>query len=254
MKNWGLYPVTQQYVKRPNGYALLDLYFPQIKFGIEVNENYHGNIIEQDKMRMEDIFASIPEIHLETIKEDTYDTVRKSIDHISNLIKNEVDKYGPFEWKNDWKEQEYTEKLSQARKKGKLHVSDSIGFKRIQITNDIFHMNFTEGYLQRGKSFFKKTNTEYIWIPHLTPQKDWENKITDDWETITEKYKGSKEKPFRENSSEFDKTINRYTFARYRDALGVISYRFIGVFKFSDYDKDTCTRTYKRVNLEFELL
>jgi hypothetical protein len=36
----GLYPVTQQYVKRPNGYALIDLYFPQIIFAIEVKEKF----------------------------------------------------------------------------------------------------------------------------------------------------------------------------------------------------------------------
>jgi hypothetical protein len=33
----------------------------------------------------------------------------------------------------------------------KLLSSDDIGFKRIQVTNDIFGLNFSEGYLQWGK-------------------------------------------------------------------------------------------------------
>lgn len=33
-------PVTQQYVRRPNGYALIDLYFPQINYGVECDEAY----------------------------------------------------------------------------------------------------------------------------------------------------------------------------------------------------------------------
>ena len=43
MNNPGLVPVTQQYVKGNEGeYYFIDLYFPQLKIGIECDEGYHG--------------------------------------------------------------------------------------------------------------------------------------------------------------------------------------------------------------------
>ena len=42
-------PVTQQYIKRSHGhYALVDLYFPQLRVGIECDEPYHRRQWEKD--------------------------------------------------------------------------------------------------------------------------------------------------------------------------------------------------------------
>jgi hypothetical protein len=243
----GLYPVTQQYVKRPNGYALIDLYFPQIKFAIEVDEQpYHDNNIEADKMRMEDIFSSIPEIYIERIREEDYKSVKKQIEKTVNKIERKVKKLGLLTWEENWKEKEYINKLALIKKRGKLFVDDFIEFKRIQVTNDIFNLGFTEGYLQYGKSFFKLSDNERIWFPHLTPHKDFENTVSDDWTLIKEKYIGKEKRELTE-----DKFI-RYTFAKYKDSLGDISYRFIGVFKSKGYSNNT--RNYKRISTEVDLL
>lgn len=66
--NPDLIPITQQYVKNPNysetnkkKYYLLDLYFPQIKYGIEVDKSHHlaeENII-LDEIRAEDVLSAI---------------------------------------------------------------------------------------------------------------------------------------------------------------------------------------------------
>ena len=243
----GLYPVTQQYVKRPNGYALIDLYFPQIQFAIEADElPYHDNNIEADRMRMEDIFSSIPEIHIERIREEDYESVKKQIENTVHKIERKVKESGSFTWEENWKEKEYDDKFSIIKERGKLCVSDLIGFKRIQVTNDIFNLGYTEGYLQFGKSYFKIPDNKAIWFPHLTPQKDWENTISDDWTLIKEKYIGKeKRKP------EEDDKLYKYTFAKYRDSLGETSYRFIGVFKSQDYSDNI--RTYKRAAAEIDL-
>jgi very-short-patch-repair endonuclease len=43
---------TQQYVRRRDcGYALVDIYFPQIKLGLEVDEPYHANQSDADRER-----------------------------------------------------------------------------------------------------------------------------------------------------------------------------------------------------------
>ena len=47
--------VTQQYIKRPNGRALTDMFFPQLKIHIEVDEGHHKNQIDWDRLRQADI-------------------------------------------------------------------------------------------------------------------------------------------------------------------------------------------------------
>ncbi len=43
--------VTQQYVKRPDGFALAELYVPQINLFIEVDEGQHRKTITADEIR-----------------------------------------------------------------------------------------------------------------------------------------------------------------------------------------------------------
>lgn len=248
VENLGLYPVTQQYVKRPNGYALIDLYFPQINFAIEVDElPYHDNNILSDNMRMEDIFSSIPDINIERIREEDYESVKNQIEKIVRIIEQRVGDTGRLTWEENWKEREHEEKFLSIKKRGKLLVSDTIGFSRVKVMNDIFNMGLSEGYLKFGKSFFKKSDTERIWFPHLTPQKDWENWVSDNWEFIYEKYIGKRNIKVDDVTDE----LLRYTFAKYKDPLGEISYRFIGVFKNENYNNNI--RTYKRVSTELQL-
>ena len=62
--NPDLMPVTQQYVRNPNDsrkYYLLDLYFPQINFGVEIDEGQHMSEEHQasDKVREEAIKNAI---------------------------------------------------------------------------------------------------------------------------------------------------------------------------------------------------
>jgi hypothetical protein len=244
----GLYPVTQQYVKRPNGYALIDLYFPQIQFAIEIDEQAHEKNIPADKMRMEDIFSSIPEINIERIREDDYESVKKQIENTVIKIENKVKKIGKLNWAETWNEDEYKEKLLLIKERGKLLVSDLIGFKRVQVTNDIFNKGYSEGYLQWGKSFFNLSENEFIWFPHLTKQKDWENTISDDWTIINEKYIG---KGKREKNNIIDNAL-RYTFAKCKDIFGETSYRFIGIFTLQDYSSDI-VYIYKRIATEIVL-
>ena len=72
-----LRPVTQQYVKgHDNEYYLIDLYFPQINIGVEVDEAFHKNNVESDLKReltIEEKLSSIREeslFELKTISED----------------------------------------------------------------------------------------------------------------------------------------------------------------------------------------
>jgi very-short-patch-repair endonuclease len=242
VEDFGLYPITQQYIKRANGYALIDLYFPQINFAIEVDEFAHEKNKLLDKLRMEEIFGSIKGIKSERIKEGNYDSVRRQIDSVVNKINKKVKQLGPFKWEENWQEIEYKEKFEKIKNRKKLLSSDIIGFERVQVTNDIFGMNLTKGYLQYGKSFFTISANERLWFPHLTPNKNWENTVSDDWNIIYQKYIGNDVEIIKMiKMGEADQKIEDYkiyTFAKYKNTLGEISYRFIGVFKVKEKNKE----------------
>jgi hypothetical protein len=255
VEDFGLYPVTQQYVKRLNGYALIDLYFPQINFAIEVDEFAHEKNKILDRKRMDEIFSSIGGIESERITEGNYDYVKNQIDTVVNKIKEKVGQLEPFKWEENWQEIEYKEKFEKIKKRKKLLTSDMIGFERVQVTNDIFNLNYSKGYLQYGKSFFVISDSERLWFPHLTPNKNWNNTVSDDWNTIYEKYIGDdieiiKTIKDEEATQKIDNFI-RYAFAKYKNSLGETSYRFIGVFK--SKRKSNSTNIYERISDEVNI-
>src|SRR5690554_7668825 len=59
VNNYELKPVTQQYVNCGDKWYLIDMFFPQINLGIEVDESFHDNQIEQDKIRSDQIVAAM---------------------------------------------------------------------------------------------------------------------------------------------------------------------------------------------------
>jgi hypothetical protein len=255
VEEFRLYPVTQQYVKRKHSYALMDLYFPQINFAVEIDEAPDLDpikVIEADKLRMEEIFSAVDGIVIERIREEDYDSVKKQINGVVKKIEEKVQKSGPFSWKENWQEEDHKEKFRKIKDRKKLRTSDLIGFKRIEVTNDIFGRNFTEGYLQWGRSFFFLPPNEAIWFSHLPRNKNWENTVPNDWAFIREKYIGSDEKkPKLKPEKEHNKDVKRYTFARYKNALGEVSYRFIGVFVFKE--KAGPAFLYERISEEMSL-
>jgi len=251
IEEYGLYPVTQQYVKRKNGYALIDLYFPQIKFAIEVDEFSHEKNEILDKIRMDEIFSSVDGIESERIKEGNYTYVKEQINTVVNKIIEKVKQSGPFKWEETWQEAEYKETFDKIRERKKLLCSDVIGFTKIQVTNDIFKKNWSNGYFSFGKSYFELTQNERLWFPHLTPNKKWKNYVSDDWSVIYEEnLENRTERQIL--GDDHNQNIKRYTFAKYKNAFGETSYRFIGVFKFREIEN--ITYIYEKISDELELV
>lgn len=63
--------MTQQYVNRPDGHALTDMYFPQLQLHIEIDEPFHKKQKKLDINRESDIIqATNHEIHRIKITED----------------------------------------------------------------------------------------------------------------------------------------------------------------------------------------
>ena len=87
--------VTQQHVNRPTGRALTDLFFPQMKLHIEVDEAHHKNTKnkEADIVREADIINATghkPVEHIDVTK--TLEVINTRIDQIVSMIKKEKEK------------------------------------------------------------------------------------------------------------------------------------------------------------------
>ena len=270
-----LMPVTQQYVRNPNDsrrYYLLDLYFPQINFGVEIDERQHCNQTNKllDDVRDEDIKSAI-ECEEERIaifvkatdgewRKRSYTEICADIDRIVAKIKARINAInGGIIWITN------EEKIKHVVQKGVFDVADGVTYRTIA---DIY--NICGGSRRTGKSVgnmqraFLKLNSKYhLWVPTLSMKDDegvgfshkYRNHLNE-YRTIIKEH--SIDLRFSEAKS--CKTPNgckscvacnvhstyRVVFLRARDIFGKPSIKFIGVFKLHRYI-DAHTREFKRV-------
>jgi len=220
--------------------------------------------IKKEEISKDKIYSSVDDkiIEYKRIKEGeridgknhyfNYNNVKQQIDDVVKVIKEKVNMFGPFKWEENWQETEYKETFNKIKDRKKLLCSDLIGFRRVQVTNDIFHKNWSKGYLQFGKSFFEISQNSYLWFPHLTPNKEWRNTVEDDWNIIREQYIGNDVEIIKSEAvPKRVENLKRYTFAKYKNTLGEISYRFIGVFKFKKRSRSN--NFYEKISDEITL-
>ena len=248
-----LKPVTQQYVLRSDGKrALIDLYFPQLNYGVECDEEYHLGNQENDLIReitMEEMLSAIKETEdfiLQRIP--AYESI-ESIDKRINEIVEEINELTKERKINPWVYDE--DFIGIALRKGMISVDDNFFFERIV---DICKC-FGRDYKGMQQSYFNIGNGYHIWCPKLSVKssfgpksvaKGWINILSDDWEYI------------HESNENLEKLIvagneKRITFAKSKDVLGRNVYRFIGVFSYSQKLSKNDKIVYKRVAKEIAL-
>lgn len=277
-----LMPVTQQYVKNPNdsrGYYLLDLYFPQINFGVEIDEGHHCNEMNQlkDEEREEAIKCAI-ECEEERIaiyaqnadgcwRKRSYNEICADIDKIVIKIKAIIAaKSGGLKWHTN------EEKIEEIKQRGIFDIEDDVNYPTI---TEIY--NICGGSRRNGKpvdslqrAYLKLNNKYHLWVPTLAikteegkydSKHDYHNLLNEDKTIITER---SLEKPFGEskhcttpqacNNCKKCKAPSTYrvVFLRARDMFGKPSIRFIGVFKLRRYI-NASTREFERIETKVNI-
>lgn len=245
LDNMELKPVSQQYVKRNNGkHALMDLYFPQLQIAIEVDEAYHQNNQESDKLRMDDIIAAVNEdsnsefICLRIDASQSISSIHAQINEIVSIIQEKASSK-QLKWLT------YEEELNQIKQQEYLSIYDDVSFKEItDIANNIFGKTY-KGFQRSG---FRVTETLWVWCPKLSVTIDgdaksaargWINFLSDDWSYIDESQENQTENQrIALIEKDFNLKKERAVFAHYKDNLGVNRYRFVGVFKSSGLSPD----------------
>lgn len=241
--------VTQQFVTRPSGKALTDMYFPQLEIHIEVDEGHHKKQIEVDKLREADIINATGHTIFRIDVTKDIDNVNKKIREIITFIKNKIESSADFKpWNLD------AEQSSQTYiQRGYIDLKDDVAFKKSVDAANCFGCNY-KGFQRGGAKHPIEPNT-IIWFPKLYENKDWNNQISDDEQIITQMSE-IPEKAQEHIDRVFEKQqFTRIVFPRVKSPLGDIMYRFKGKYQLdlvaTSYEKGfvwrrvaTCVRTY----------
>lgn len=219
--------LTQQYVNRPEGYALTDMYFPQINLHIEIDEPFHNKQIELDIDRETDIIQATDHQIWRIKITDDLDSINRQIEKLVNEIKVKIE---ILEKNKNWESWDLNKEFdpNYYRKKGFLDVQDNPAFRRIVDACNCLGQNYKS--VQRAWFKSKVYPNHHLWFPKFYENEEWDNQISKDGKIITEKckYPDIYEDWFNGVTSKF---VKRITFPRSVDNLGFRLYRFAGIFE-----------------------
>lgn len=224
----------QQYVRRKDGnYALADLYLPQFKISVEVNEPAHYYNMAEDLKRRSEVSAH----GLKVLNIDCYNVINgKSVecsleelnyrtDQVVLEIRTELEKRIASNSFIPWTMQDI---VTVIKNRGVLRVEDYISINTIDEIAEIFGAKLKHrGYLRAGGADIPNKTGWTAWWPN-TKNPVWTN-IVNPEETEIREFKNDGGSKFLEDNMNQD--IKKVTFIKDRDWLGNESYRFIGVFE-----------------------
>lgn len=230
LNNFDIKIVTQQYVVRPEGRALTDLFFPQLSIHIEVDEEYHKSNIQDDKIREADIVNATNHTILRIDMSKSFEEINKKIDNIIQALQTKINELKENNLFIKWDiESEFNPQTYINR--GYIDINDNVAFKTIKDACNCFGHNYT-GYQKAGASHPDKDIL--LWFPKLFPNGEWINKISNDEEIITERNEDD-EKEKIHLASIIQKKNNekhkRIVFAKVKGNLGDTLYRFRGQYE-----------------------
>lgn len=258
---------TQQYVKDSEGNTrYIDMYFPQIKFAIEVDEWYHSGDGQclRDGARAEairtaildstiaDSFSVITFKRVKIFNDDggakSIEQLNRSIDQVVSEIKLALDNLGqPIRWDYD-----EDSKMANILKRGYLMRGDNLTTMK-----NIIHV-FGKDLRGWRKSTYP-INGVTIWSPTLSfngsDRNGWINTINEDLSIVYESGTGKDGKGKNPGDAQWDldHATKRVVFLKYKDALGNKYRRFLGVYMCGGYDNEKNAEIWKLTSDKYVL-
>ena len=269
VNDYRLVPVTQQYVTDGKGNRyFIDLYFPQLKIGIECDEGYHASkdqkILDADReMTISDVLEQINAgeyIALHVDVTQPWEMVESQInDHVAT-IKAKIEE---LKIENAW--MQFDPDLEEYFKnRTYITVADNITFpSNKEVYNIILGQNYSY-HLMHGGEPFKKLYTEYgyeegtfPWFPKLTlnkpTNKGYYNLLSKDGNEIYEYIDDPAQNMQRKAEGRYIGK-KRVVFSQVKDPItNVLGYRFVGFFIGDHYDENGMI-TYKRIDDKFKII
>ena len=219
--------VVQQYIRRTQDkYALADLYIPQLGIFVEINEPFHKNNIEIDRIRNEEISQVTHSkpivIDCDNSIEEIHSQIFEVVHQIKQAIIDRGERFIPWDGGS-------TLTVEYHRKKGYLKVDESEYVRTIDEAFAIFGAKAKHrGFLRvAGASVPDKPN-EIVWCPN-SGHRIWCNELSDDLEI--REYNRNEQSRSEHVKRYLSSSQKRVTFFREEDELGFRFYRFVGVFE-----------------------
>lgn len=268
-----LEPVTQQYVKRPKGYALLDLFFPALDASVECDEKHHLSQEAEDRQRTQDIIEgskldplrAIAAVSLESFKEyrvvcatipesgtePTFNPIEK-IDAQIEKVANAIAGLWERRKRPEWDPRPAGEKFRDA---GIIRVADRWVFRTHEEVLSAFgfprpkDQNSTKR-IRDGLEICFMTLTR----PNVRTE-SWNNVLSDDGTTIEELaprtgISDRAERGWRAAVADPTRRLHRIVFGKASNAFGIHGYVFLGEFEATEarFDLPRPSLVWKRVS------
>ncbi len=243
---------TQQLVVAEEKRFHLDLYFPQFKIAVEVDESYHSaeNQVAKDKER-EMAVIDAANVRFERIDASgkSFGDVCRRVDEVVCLLKEKKKvltgqgNFVPLGIK-------YDSTYWGARKV--LTVSDDARFRtHVDVANTIFGCDYLghQKALIRLKERGNGENAEFVWFPKLYQNDDWDNKLALNGTKIVQTKPTDGKYGSRRNVEIGDKLV---VFAHHKDEFGQIYYAFKGVFELQSRKENKSTYVRRFDELRFD--
>lgn len=235
LDNYDIKMAPQQYVSRDlNEYALTDIYFPQISFHVEVNEPAHYESeerINRDLKRQQEIEKNTGhQVFVIDCREDIigiHSQVDELITKINSAVKNQIstEEFKPWRPENEHNPHYW-------KSKGCISISDEVLFYTIEDICLLFDADYKQtkrGFLRKGAIKNPKNTNQTIWWPSERPISGWLNNFNEIEGTITETHSNPKKKS-KNFHYHFNYTFIRIVFYHYKDILGLVNYKYVGVY------------------------
>ncbi|WP_139840670.1 AbaSI family restriction endonuclease [Gottfriedia acidiceleris] len=233
INNFDVKMVTQQYIWRNESYAkskyaLADIYFPQFKLIVEIDELHHENAlnIKLDQTREKDIINATGFTIKRVKMKDGIDKLHEDIDaivkEINLMISSLQEKFVPWDLEKEMNPNTYI-------KRGYIDADDETAFRRIVDCCNCFGSGYKG--LQGSGAAHKFENDIDIKGLKFVPNIDWDNRLSEDESYFIERNKSNEE-----NKSYQFKRLSKWNqehalFAKATDNLGIILYRFKGRYR-----------------------
>jgi hypothetical protein len=276
-KKWELYVITrilhllddsdieyvcQQYINPPGkrDYYLADICFPSLEIYCEIDELQHAKEEHKinDLIRQREILEATSwtekriKIFDNNLKVKSLSKINAQVDSFIEFIRKrklefEKNRKSKIFWNFSDK---YNPELH--LKRGFINVNDNVVFRNHRDSLKIF--GYDKGHYQRAVWRIKDKN-EFVWFPKLYRNKEWNNKLLDGGDKISqEMILNNQSVPFQNWESNRDLNEKRIVFAHYKNILGQTVYKFYGRYctdwSNSNENKQYFYRVDKKIDLE----
>ena len=235
LDNYDIKMTPQQYVSREDSqYALTDVYFPQIRLHVEVNEPAHyesEDKVRNDLKRQREIETNTGhQVYVIDCRQDIlgiHSQISELVTRINSEVKQQIVK-GDF---RPWKpENEHSPNYW--KNKGFISISDDVSFYTIEDICLLFDADYQKtkrGFLRRGGIVNPKNSSQLIWWPADRPRSGWLNNFDEIEGSITETHSNLETKS-EHYYYHAKRNYIRIVFYHYKNILGLTNYKYVGVF------------------------